>query len=65
MEGEELIRLGVGIEEDADALGAKAAEVHELAERTERLTQDASAWYAGTRARVEARAGPGKDDANR
>jgi hypothetical protein len=55
MEGEELVRLGVEIEEAADALRAKAAEVHELAERLKRLTQDTSAWYAGTRARVEAK----------
>ena len=28
-------------------------------------SMDTLAWYAGTRAEVEARAGPGKDDANR
>jgi hypothetical protein len=38
---EEVARIKA--EEAADALRAKAAEVHELAERLERLTQDTSA----------------------
>jgi hypothetical protein len=38
----------------AEALHAQAKEVQELTERLERLTKDTPAWYAGTRARVEA-----------
>jgi hypothetical protein len=56
MEGEELERLRVEIEEAADALRAKAAEVHQLTQRLEALTKDTPAWYAGTRAKVEVRA---------
>jgi hypothetical protein len=39
----------------ADALHAKAAEIHELTKRLKTLTKD-PAWYAGMRARVEAKA---------
>jgi hypothetical protein len=35
-------------------------EILELAQRLERLTHDTLAWYAGTRARVEARAALGQ-----
>jgi hypothetical protein len=56
MDGEELARLHGEIETAADALHAKAAEVHELARRLEELTKDGPAWYAGTRAKVEAKA---------
>lgn len=41
--------------EAADALRAKAEEVHELPERVEHLTRDTPDWYVATRAGVEAR----------
>jgi hypothetical protein len=37
-------------------LEAEATEIHELANSLETLTKDIPAWYAGMRARVEARA---------
>lgn len=37
-------------------LQARADEVLDLAQRLEELTKDTPAWYAGTRAKVEARA---------
>jgi hypothetical protein len=49
----------------AQTLHAQATEIHELTQRLESLTKDAPRLYAGTRAKVEARAGLGKDDANR
>ena len=65
MDGGELVELYGETTVAADALQAQAAEVHEMTERLEHLTKDTPAWYAGTRAKVEARARPGKDDANR
>jgi len=35
-------------------------EIHELTRQPERFTKDTPAWYAGTRARVEARAALGQ-----
>jgi hypothetical protein len=37
-------------------LHSKAEEIHELTKQFEELTKDTPAWYAGTRAKVEARA---------
>jgi predicted YcjX-like family ATPase len=34
----------------------EATEIYEMAQRLEDLTKDTPAWYAGTRAKVEARA---------
>lgn len=42
--------------ESAQVLHAQAAELLELAQELERLTKGTPAWYAGTRARVGARA---------
>jgi hypothetical protein len=56
MDGEDLAGLYGETRAAAAALRAKSAEIHELAERLELLTKDTTAWYAGTRARVEARA---------
>jgi hypothetical protein len=64
MEGENLADLYNRTRDATLALHARAAKMHELAVRIERLTQHTLAWHAGTRARVEVRAGPGKDDAN-
>ncbi len=55
MEGEELTNLYSKTVAAADALLAKAKEAQEFAERIERLAQDTPAWFAGTRAKVEAR----------
>ena len=37
-------------------LEAKTAEILDMTQKLERLTKDTPAWYADTRARVEARA---------
>jgi hypothetical protein len=39
----------------ADVFHAQAIEILEMAKELERLTKDTPAWYASTRARVEAR----------
>ena len=39
----------------ADALHARSAEIVGLAQHLEDLTKNTPAWYAGTRAKVEAR----------
>ena len=56
MDGGNLTEVYNRTREAADALYAKASEIHGLTSRTEELTKDTPAWYAGTRARVEARA---------
>jgi hypothetical protein len=56
MDGEDLAKLHDETEAAADVLSAKAAEIHDLAKRLEDLAEGTPAWYAGTRARVEARA---------
>ena len=48
--------VGHKLAEAARKLYAQAAEILKFAERLEALTKDTPAWYAGTRARVEARA---------
>jgi hypothetical protein len=49
----------------AQALHARATEIHELTKRLEHLTKDTPAWYATTRAKVEARAARGQaEEAN-
>ena len=45
-----------GLRAQPEGLEAEAAEIHELTKRLETLTKDTSAWYAGMRARVKARA---------
>jgi hypothetical protein len=55
-DGEDLADLYGRTREAADALHAQAAEILEQAKQLERLTKDGPAWYAGTRAKVEARA---------
>jgi predicted YcjX-like family ATPase len=56
MDGEELAKLYGETKTAADALHAKAAEILEMAKQLEHLTKDTPAWYATTRAKVEARA---------
>jgi hypothetical protein len=56
VDSEELAKLHREIEAAADALRAKAAEIHGLAQRIEELIGGTPAWYAGTRAKVEAKA---------
>jgi predicted YcjX-like family ATPase len=56
MAGEDLPNLYNRTREAANALHAQALEIHELTKRLETLTKDTPAWYASTRARVEARA---------
>jgi hypothetical protein len=55
-ESEDLAELHSRTRDAAGSLRAQAAELVKLAERLEALTEDTPAWYAGTRARVEARA---------
>jgi predicted YcjX-like family ATPase len=54
--GEDLARLYGETKTSTDALHAKAAEILEMAKQLEHLTKDTPAWYATTRAKVEARA---------
>jgi hypothetical protein len=56
MDGEELAKLYGETKTAADSLHTQSTELLELAERLEELTKDTPAWYAATRARVEARA---------
>jgi len=60
MDGGELAKLYGETKTAADALNARAAEILEQAKRLEKLTKDTPAWYAGTRARIEARATLGR-----
>ena len=53
-----LARLHTRTREAADALQTQAADILEMAEELERLTEDTPAWYAATWARVGARATP-------
>ena len=52
----ELVTLHNRAQNPTQDLHARAEGGLELAEELDRLTEDTSAWYAGTRARVEARA---------
>jgi hypothetical protein len=56
MDGKELADLYGSARYAAQALHARAEEVRELTKRLEELTKDSPAWYATTRAKVEARA---------
>ena len=56
MDGEEIAKLYNRMQEATDALRAQAEEILGLSQRLEQLTKDTSAWYAGTRAKVEPRA---------
>jgi hypothetical protein len=53
---ENLAELCNRTQDAAHTLQSQAAEIHELTEHLEELAKDTSAWYAATRARVEARA---------
>ena len=52
----EVGRLHVQMRQATDSLHTQAEEVYEVAKKIEDLTKDTEAWYATTRARVEARA---------
>ena len=54
--GEDLADLYNWTQDAGRRLEADATEIHELTKRLEDLTKDTPAWYAVTRARVEARA---------
>jgi predicted YcjX-like family ATPase len=56
MDGENLADLYNRTQGAVRDLHSQATEIHELTKRLERLTQDTPAWYATTRAVVEARA---------
>ena len=61
--GEELAGLYHRTREAADALHARASEIVALTERLEELTEgNDDAWYAGARARVEAKAAMGQSE---
>jgi hypothetical protein len=55
MDGESLAELYQRTQDATRRLKAEAAEILEMAQELERLTKDTPAWYASTRARVEAR----------
>ncbi len=55
MDGENLADFYNRTHEATNTLRAQAAEIHEITQRLEDLTQDGPAWYAATRARVEAK----------
>jgi hypothetical protein len=56
VDARELAKLYRETRTAAEALKAQITKVLKLAERLEELTKDTPSWYAGTRARVEARA---------
>ncbi len=56
MDRRELVETHNRTQDAAHTLQSQATEIHELTKRLERLTKDTLAWYATTRARVEARA---------
>jgi hypothetical protein len=55
MNGECLAKQYQRTQNAAGRLKAEAAEILEMVQEIERLTKDTPAWYASTRARVEAR----------
>jgi hypothetical protein len=55
MNGESLTEQYQRTQNAAGRLKAEAAEILEMVQEIERLTKDTPAWYASTRARVEAR----------
>ena len=55
MDGEDVVELCDRTQDAARNLRAQAEELFELTQRLERPTKDTPAWYAGARARVEAR----------
>ena len=55
MAGKELAERYRKINDAAGALHAQAAQIFEMTRELESLPKDTPAWYAGTRAKVEAR----------
>lgn len=56
MDGTELVDVIKRTQDATQDLHARAEEILEMTQEIERLTKDTPAWYAGTRARVDARA---------